>query len=485
MKKIAIPICVLLLTLGFGAGAAVWIFPLSFEYELRPVVIMAGDAVHARDFLAETAEMAEVVAYFYGEMHINSYGRYDIPLTLHKNRRVVQTQGVLYILLPVPYVTIELGSSPNITPRDFLSNPGVVRTTPLDAVFISDFPVVSELPVGEHPVELAVNGAAFSSVVQVKDTTPPTAVLLEKTMEMGVGVTVEELVYETFDLSCIVAVEMLNPPDIFVPGVHTVQVRLEDAYGNTAVYETTVTQLHNRVPPVIHGTQHIVVGVGEPVRFRTGVSATDAFDRPISVEIDSSRVNINERGIYQAVYSATDAWGLTTKVAINVHVLNVNPFAVHEMVDEILARILREGMTQVEQARAIHNWIGDNISFAGTARIDATYEAAYQALVHRRGNCFVFYGISSVMLERAGVPNMRIERTANTNNRSHHRWNLINPDNMGWHHFDATPNVILWRNDRFMFTNSQARAHTERLRRENGAIDFYVFDEELYPEIVE
>jgi len=244
------------------------------------------------------------------------------------------------------------------------------------------------------------------------------------------------------------------------------------------VYITT-----NDTPPVIYGTGDIVTAVGEPILFRSGVSAADAFGRVLTFTVDSSAVNMNASGVYTAVYAATDAWGLTTEVEINVHVMNITPNAVYEMADAILAQILTTGMTQVQQARAVFDWVSDNITFAMAIGYESVYVAAHQGLINRRGNCFVFYALSEIMLTRAGVPNMRIERIPGTG--IGHRWNIINPDELGWHHFDATPNRIISRNERFMFTNAQAIAFTQRIvdEQEDGTVEFYTFNPNLYPDI--
>ena len=127
----------------------------------------------------------------------------------------------------------------------------------------------------------------------------------------------------------------------------------------------------------------------------------------------------------------------------------------------------------------------NNISFSNNVSHDETYEAAHLAMIHRHGNCFVFYGLTSVLLDRAGIPNRRIERTAYTRNPNRHRWNLFNPDGLGWFHMDTTPSLAIPRNNRFMFTTERAAELTQHVRNVHGTVDFFTFDIKRHPELFE
>jgi len=125
-----------------------------------------------------------------------------------------------------------------------------------------------------------------------------------------------------------------------------------------------------------------------------------------------------------------------------------------------------------------------NMTYSPVRTAPATsYEGAYRALRDRRGNCFNYFSLSEVLLTRAGIPNMRIDRIPGTPTR--HRWNLVNPDNLGWHHFDANPTRLeLWAQTAF-FTSSQARRFTRMYVEHDGTRDYFTYDPTLYPEIVE
>mgnify|MGYP000048542348 CR=1 FL=1 len=68
------------------------------------------------------------------------------------------------------------------------------------------------------------------------------------------------------------------------------------------------------------------------------------------------------------------------------------------------------------------------------------------------GDCYTYYAVANVLLQRAGAETMRVERQ-NAGDGSHHYWILCNVGT-GWYHFDAT-------------------------RRKDGKYFFYTSDEDL------
>jgi len=310
--------------------------------------------------------------------------------------------------------------------------------------------------------------------VHTLDIIPPTAELREVTMEMGREIEPDDIIVSMFGRSEIVSV-IINQPDIFEPGEHIVYVYLRDAFDNEAVYTTTVTLLPNTTPPTIRGTRDIFAPEGGPIRFREGVTAYDAFGRSIPFTIDNAGVNIYASGVYTVAFIAEDAWGLRTVRRVYVHILGIQPAQVRENIAVLLRRIVNSNHSQTEQARAIHNWLGNNITFAAAVSTNTVYAAANHGMLHRRGNCFVFYAMAKLMLTEAGIPNISMARTPHTCNPAGHRWHLINPDGLGWFHFDATPVTAITRAERFMFTQSQAEAFTLRRYYTDGITDFYTF----------
>ncbi|MDR2572228.1 MAG: transglutaminase-like domain-containing protein, partial [Oscillospiraceae bacterium] len=259
---------------------------------------------------------------------------------------------------------------------------------------------------------------------------------------------------------------------------------IEDVLGNREVFNAVLKILENDIPPVIVGTRTIESMRGNPIIYRQGVSAYDAFGRPLDFDVDSSDVDQDTVGIYTIIYRAEDIYKLVTEVEVLVHIINVDPDIINEQVDAILEEILTEDMTQVDQAQAIFTWIRSNISYAAmSAAPRSAYDGANRALRDRRGGCTIYSSISFVMLTRAQIPTLRIDRVPEAPTR--HRWNLINPDDLGWHLFDSFP-ILLGgvRNELYMFTDSHAQNFTRQMAA-TGLIEMYfTYDPELYPQVV-
>jgi transglutaminase-like putative cysteine protease len=206
--------------------------------------------------------------------------------------------------------------------------------------------------------------------------------------------------------------------------------------------------------------------------------------RELEIQVDSSGVDLFTAGEYTVIYYTTDATGNRTEVAETVFIIDIDIDYVYAEVDRLLNDILNNNMSEREKVTAIHRWIRNNIGWASIRGGPSTvYEAAYRALRQRNGNCFNFYALAEVMLTRAEIPNMLIERIPGTPTR--HRWNLVNPDNLGWHHFDSVPAGLNLGDRAAFFTDSQAREFAERIRIERGRADYFTYDPTLYPEIVD
>jgi len=318
------------------------------------------------------------------------------------------------------------------------------------------------------------------------DRDPPTADPVDVTIMIGETVRPEDFVTNVEDESEIASIVFVEMPNLRSHTNQTVRVRITDEHGNNAIFEATLIILINTSPPVIEGIEPIATRVGDPILYRVGITARDDFGRDLTeeIQVNSTNVNHNAVGEYTVVYSVKDITGLETVVPVSVRVVNVDVEYVHNEIDKILTGVIRNDMTQLRKIRAIHTWVMDNISYATTIGAgESVYEDAYRALRDRGGNCFNFYAISEIMLTRSGVPNITIERIPGTPTR--HRWSLVNPDGLGWHHFDTTPTRLQWGSQTAFFTDSQARALTREFEDYNGTLDYFTYNPALYPDIVQ
>lgn len=88
-----------------------------------------------------------------------------------------------------------------------------------------------------------------------------------------------------------------------------------------------------------------------------------------------------------------------------------------------------------------------------------------------RGDCYTYYAVATVLLDRLGIPNMKVERIDST-----HYWCLVDAGD-GWYHFDCSPRRIGHYVDTCLVPDSVL----ERYSREEIE-GYYDFDPSLYPE---
>ena len=141
----------------------------------------------------------------------------------------------------------------------------------------------------------------------------------------------------------------------------------------------------------------------------------------------------------------------------------------------MLADLITEDMTQLEQARAVYDYTRTRISYTGDSDKSDWEQGAYVGLTARRGDCFTYYAVARAMLTALGISNIKVERVGGI---SDHYWLLVDCGD-GWYHFDSTPRSSKMPPfDSFMFTDADAADYTVA----TGEREYYAFDSSLYPE---
>ena len=203
-------------------------------------------------------------------------------------------------------------------------------------------------------------------------------------------------------------------------------------------------------PPVIHGAREIHVGRYGTVAWREGVSVTDSAGLA-ALTVDSSRVDTDVPGVYEAVYIAASTSGRETRVTVRVVVSAATQEAVAELTAPVLGEIIREDMDGEQRTRAVFDWIRRSISYNAGGERDGVLDGAYRGITLRQGDCYTFFALAKVMLEQAGVQTISLERVPA---RTEHFWLLVNAGG-GWYHLDPTPLLHPAPNEGFMMTESQ------------------------------
>jgi len=474
---------------GFGGWYYWWTEYATFDYTLQPVVLLEGQRIDANAFLFDSEEMENVSAIYRNAGFRPTPGRQDVHLTLRRGWRSLDTVASLHVLSTIPNIDLEYAEElPDLQPIDLISNPSVASDVPYSLAFVEPPMPLNEYSVGVHTLQLTLNDAPFEVTLNVTDTTPPTATARSHPIRIGESVLPTDFVADVFDASGsdLVTIEYYaDEPNVFSKTSQIIQIKLTDIYGNYSVVNADLMIEVHAEPPVIEGAGEIISIVGNPILYRQGLTATDSFGGDLTEEIviEAENVDPNKVGIYKVRFWVEDLSGNKSDVTeVEVHIIDVNIDYIYSRVDETLARILRDGMTQLQQVQAIHTFVKNNISYANAGRPHTVYEGAYRALRDRRGNCYNYFSLSAVMLERAGIPNMMIERIPGTPTR--HRWNLVNPDNLGWHHYDAVPNRLGQGLRLAFFTDTQAESFTRQMSQNFAFHNYYNYVRENYPEVV-
>ena len=196
----------------------------------------------------------------------------------------------------------------------------------------------------------------------------------------------------------------------------------------------------DKVPPRIEGVSDITVNFGEGISYKKGITVIDDEDPEPVLTVDNSKVDTSKPGTYEVTYIATDKAGNTATATATVTIVLKEPETitmdyVNVKADEVLATIIKDGMTEKEKAYAIFRWTHDNIGYYdNTPKVDET-DGAYRGIVQRKGDCYTYAMTSKCLLTRAGIKNQDIGTIPN--NPHLHFWNLVYIDG-AWRHFDAT-----------------------------------------------
>ena len=295
---------------------------------------------------------------------------------------------------------------------------------------------------GEYPVTLKCDGKTRYSVIRVIDTVAPTGTTRDVISTQSKMPPASAFVAQINDVSA-VRVTYLNEPDMQNLQPQTVTVVLTDAGGNTTQLQATLT-IDNQAP-VITGVSNITVYTGDAVAYRSGVTVSDNLDATPTLTVNSSQVDLSKAGTYPLVYTATDAAGNVTSITVQVSVYQkqasfVEIEKIYSTVDYILNRIITPGMNDRQKIEAIYKWITTEYGYVNHSEKDDWMQAAYRMMTEYQGDCFNYYALCKLMLERLGFVNIDVVKVPNFEGDSRHYWSLVSLDGgKTYYHLDTTP----------------------------------------------
>ncbi len=245
-----------------------------------------------------------------------------------------------------------------------------------------------------------------------------------------------------------------------------VEIIVADAAGNNTTVTVPCRIIKDTTAPSIAGVEPLSVSQGDTISYTANITVTDDYDENPTLEVDTSEVNPDKRGIYNITYTATDASGNTSTATTTIQIKSMviaaaTESTVNAMADGILSEIVNDGMSQLEQARAVFDWVVYNITYSESAGIDDLYSAAYKGMYNRVGDCTVKQKTAEVMLNRLGIKNMEIEKIRDTRG---HYWLLIDVGE-GWYHYDPNAQldgslIFYWHDaDLWEYSNTHGNTH--------------------------
>ncbi len=252
-------------------------------------------------------------------------------------------------------------------------------------------------------------------------------------------------------LVALLAVMLILPQEDTKPNEETVpqpQLEVPVTPPTQATEESTVPTVLDIVAPVLTGAEDILIYQGDAVQYMKNIVATDDMDENPTLTVDRSTVDLNTPGVYDVTYTATDSAGNATSVTVKLTVMEkgenfVSLEVIYAEVDALLDEILTEEMTDHQKVVAIYDWIVANCKYIAHSDKDNWIQAGYRMMTEKRGDCFNYFGLCKLMLERENIPNIDVVKVPNYEGDSNHYWSLVSIDGgENYYHVDTSPRTV-------------------------------------------
>ena len=208
------------------------------------------------------------------------------------------------------------------------------------------------------------------------------------------------------------------------------------------------------MPPEISGRDggRVVGYVGESPKFKQMVKVVDDSDPAPQLQIDNSKVNINEEGEYKVYYRAIDESGNVSEIYTLVYVVKSKEYSEDTLMSLIAEKAedlgITDSMSDTEKVRAIYKYVNSSstIEFTDESNIPNIkrtnwqidwIEEAIRALDSEEGDCYSYYSLSKAFFEYFGIENIGVKRADSSEEPGTHFWSVVKVEE-GWYYYDAT-----------------------------------------------
>ena len=235
--------------------------------------------------------------------------------------------------------------------------------------------------------------------------------------------------------------------DLQAVGTYDITYAVTDAAGNITMVNSTVTVTDDNTAPTIQGVHNISLYLGSTVSYRKGVVVTDDKDTAPKLEVDSSLVDLSNPGTYPLIYIARDITGNETRMEVTVTVAEkpvsfVDEQTIYEKADALLKKIVTDDMTDEAKVKAIYAYVRSHYTYSGHSDKTDWLQGAWVMMDEGEGDCFNYYAVTKLMLERLNIPNIDVRKVRNFDTDSDHYWSLVSVDGgKTYYHLDTTPRV--------------------------------------------
>lgn len=356
--------------------------------------------------------------------------------------------------------------------------PGVsdfIKDNKHKGIYITDIDSIN-LDIPEiHEIKIQIKRKVYTSKLEVIDTTPPKAKVVNHEIWPEDKKEAKDFVTDIDDVTD-VEVYFKEDPNYTTVGEQKIIIILEDTSGNKVELLSSLIIKADTEPPKIYGVKDQEVFIGDSISYKKGVTVIDNRDENPVLTINSSEVNLKKEGIYNATYSAIDKSGNesqeTSEIIVKVKPKDyISEEELNILADEVLEKIIKDEMTEVEKAWTIYKWTRERILYNPNSDKTNWIKEAARGIQKATGDCFTYYATSKILLTRAGFENVLVNRDTKT---GYHSWNLVKVQE-NWYHFDATVSRLGYYYIGFLRTDQ------EILEYSKVQTDYYKFDQSKYP----